>query len=463
MTGAALPTGQSCPAFRLSAHRHAMVDDLLNRHAGTLRELVRGLGSPLHVVLPQVFRENVRAMQQVLLHHQVDGVLLFAKKANKAGCFAHSCADLGIGLDVASTGELAKALTAGVPGAELGVTGPEKSDALLELALRQGCLVAIDALHELHRLTGMAGERRLQARVLLRSRIPSQAHSRFGLSESEIPAALRLCATHSQSIRLEGFSFHLNGYATDERAQAAGTLLDRCLHAQALGLRECRWINIGGGLPVQYLGPEPWQAFLAQDSSQHYHAGRRFSAFYPYGVARHGAQALHDVLAHRPDGDGSNLAQKLREHGIGLIIEPGRALLDQAGFSLFEVQGIKDRHATEGHALITVKGSSLSLSEQWFASEFLPDPVLLGQPTNAPATFMASVGASTCLESDMLTWRRIGFPRAPTPGDLLVYLNTAGYQMDSNESPFHEAQLPEKVVIELSDAALHWRLDSLLA
>jgi diaminopimelate decarboxylase len=56
----------------------------------------------------------------------------------------------------------------------------------------------------------------------------------------------------------------------------------------------------------------------------------------------------------------------------------------------------------------------------------------------------------------MLTWRKIVFPTRPEPGDLLVYLNTAGYQMDSNESRFHELPLPPKVVL---DEEFRWRLD----
>lgn len=70
---------------------------------------------------------------------------------------------------------------------------------------------------------------------------------------------------------------------------------------------------------------------------------------------------------------------------------------------------------------------------------------------------------STCLESDMLTWRKIGFWRRVVPGDHLVYLNTAGYQMDSNESPFHEVDLPVKVVLRLGDGhdRPRWHLDTL--
>ena len=81
------------------------------------------------------------------------------------------------------------------------------------------------------------------------------------------------------------------------------------------------------------------------------------------------------------------------------------------------------------------------------------------RPVADAGPYPACVGAATCLESDMLTWRKIPFPVRPAVGDLLVYLNTAGYQMDSNESPFHDLPLPPKVVVELSGSRFRWRLD----
>ena len=59
----------------------------------------------------------------------------------------------------------------------------------------------------------------------------------------------------------------------------------------------------------------------------------------------------------------------------------------------------------------------------------------------------------------MVTWRKVRFPARPAPGDLLVYPNTAGYQMDSNESPFHDLPLPLKVVLDTAGGATRWRLD----
>lgn len=48
-----------------------------------------------------------------------------------------------------------------------------------------------------------------------------------------------------------------------------------------------------------------------------------------------------------------------------------------------------------------------------------------------------------------LDQKREGFS-LPEPGDYLIYYNTAGYQMDSNESNFHKIPLVKKFVVEKS-------------
>ncbi|MFO2465968.1 alanine racemase [Pseudomonas sp. 15FMM2] len=437
--------------------RHPWVDRLLNQHQRSLTELVNGLGSPLHLVCPAVFSANVEAFQRSFVRAQVAGSLLFAKKANKAGCFIKACALKGIGVDVASVGELQKALGAGVAGTDIGVSGPRKTDQLLKLCLAHHCLVAVDSLDELHRLHALAQSRRQTARLLLRCLPQMQPGSRFGLNTQECEQALAFCRQHSVTLELEGFSFHLSGYDTQQRAQVANQLIDLCL---ASDLEGCRSVNLGGGFAVRYMDPEQWQVFMDEQYPELFHGGKDFAGFYPYGALRAGAEVLDDILA-SPVGPGLTLAQKASNHDVRLIIEPGRALLDQAGVSVFRVQGVKDRSASEGYALVTVEGSSFNLSEQWFNSEFLPDPLLVATSPRPLAPFVACIGGATCLESDLLTWRKVAFDRPILPGDLLIYLNTAGYQMDSNESPFHEVALPQKVAVELRDQHFHWKLDNL--
>ena len=46
------------------------------------------------------------------------------------------------------------------------------------------------------------------------------------------------------------------------------------------------------------------------------------------------------------------------------------------------------------------------------------------------------MAGNLCLEQDMITWRKLKFEKIPKNGDYLIYFNTAGYQMDSNESKF---------------------------
>ncbi|EUA44197.1 diaminopimelate decarboxylase domain protein [Mycobacterium xenopi 3993] len=52
---------------------------------------------------------------------------------------------------------------------------------------------------------------------------------------------------------------------------------------------------------------------------------------------------------------------------------------------------------------------------------------------------------ASCLEYDMLTWRKVVLPHEPRHGDMLIYPNTAGYQMDKNESQFHDLPLPRRL------------------
>ncbi|MER8046740.1 Y4yA family PLP-dependent enzyme [Streptomyces sp. NPDC094032] len=428
--------------------------------SGLAAELSHAFGGPFHFLLPDAFSANLAALRAALTDAGVNGFVYFAKKANKAAVFVERAAEGGAGVDVASAAELREALGHGVRGEHLMVTGPAKDPVLLRLAVAHGATIAVDALDELDRVIALAtnGDAR-PPRVLLRVLPAGQPHSRFGLDDDALSAALKRCLEAGAALRMEGFSFHLSGYALQPRADLAARLVELCRAARLQGLPAGR-ISLGGGLPVSYTDADSWRAFLAAQGPAHYHAGRTFRTgdFYPYHSPLSGAGALAALLATRPQGFGRDLAALVKDAGIELLLEPGRALLDRAGATVFRIQGVKDR---DGYRILTVDGTSLSLSEQWFNSEYLPDPRLIPRDPATPAgVHPASVGAATCLESDLLTWRKIAFPYPPRPGDLLLYPNTAGYQMDSNESPFHDLPLPPKVVVDRTDRPRpRWRLD----
>lgn len=421
-------------------------------HPRMLADIAHAVGGPFHVLYPEQFGDNVLALRAALREAGVGGGVYFGKKANKSGCWLPECVRAGAGVDVASEPELVHALAGGVRGADLVVTGAAKKDSLLWLAIRHQCLIAVDALDELDRILDAAGRTGV-ARIQLRVLPPQDPASRFGLGQAELDEALRRCALASDRVEMEGFSFHLNGYQVLPRARLAAELVDRCVHARALGLAASS-IDIGGGFAVSYVDEEHWRNYADGYSADWFHAGKRFSHFYPYHQAPAGAAMLAAILRSEVDGGGT-VAEKFAATGTRMLMEPGRALLDRTGFSVFGVQGLKER---DGYAIATVGGLSMSVSEQWKNSEFLPDPVLWPD-TGAHEPIGVCVGGASCMEYDMLTWRKVPMPRRPQPGDLLVYPNTSGYQMDKNETEFHQLPLPTRVVVDRADGALRWRLD----
>lgn len=417
-----------------------------------LLQIQRAMPGPCHLIHPSTFAHNYRAFQQELSRRQVQGKVYYGKKANKASAWLREIALLEGAVDVASVPEFVHALANGIRGDMIGVTGAAKSDELIWLAAQHGATLAIDALDELERAITLT-RKTVPLRILLRVQ-PENSVSRFGFNSEDLKAALHRCHQVRKKIIMEGFSFHLDGYAVEPRAQFAFRLLEQVKQAREAGF-PCSSISIGGGFACRYVSEEDWARFNAELHPGQFHAEKKFERFYPYFQGPTGASMLGAILD-STQGAGS-LAEALRQADVALYLEPGRALLDGAGLSLFPVQGYK-RIAEYG--MVTVAGLSMSLSEQWKNSEFLPDPVLVQMGDSRPQVpVMAAIGGASCMEYDVLTWRKIRFPTQPRYGDLIAYPNTAGYQMDKNESEFHQLALPPKLVITEENGKLIWRRD----
>lgn len=418
-----------------------------------LDDVAHAVGGPFHVLNPARFAANLAAFKQALADGGVEGQVYFGKKANKAGCWLPAVVQADAGVDVASAPELVHVMGYGVRGEDVVVTGPAKSTELLWLAARHGCLVAVDALDELERVIAL-GRSTGPVRILLRVLPEANPDSRFGLRGDEIDRAVERCLHEWGQVTMEGFSFHLSGYEVKPRASLAAWLADRCAAARARGL-PARSVSIGGGFAVSYVDADDWRRFNEDYRDSWFHGNKTFAGFYPYHQSPAGADMLAEILAHPAGGRYGTVAATFARTGTRMLLEPGRALLDGCGITVFPVQGFKER---DDYGIVTVLGLSMSISEQWKGSEFLPDPVLWpASGTGEPVS--ACVGGASCLEYDMLTWRKVPFPRVPRFGDLLVYPNTAGYQMDKNETEFHQLPLPERVVVSDDEGRFRWRLD----
>ena len=458
------------------------------RTATELERLTALASGPFHVLNPAQFRSNLRKFAKVCEAVGVEATIFFARKANKSECWIPVVAEEAQGVDVASGPEFVGALSGGVPARNLVVTGAEKPEALLELAVRHGSLVVVDSPSELFRVSSVAAriEKGSQAQLLLRLLPETQTNSRFGTTAVEWITALRsLSEYHRKCINCAGASFHLNGYSAEERGHQAHLALDFLETLSADGW-QVKTVDIGGGFSIQYCDNTAWEEFSRAtlgDTSRFnaFHDGHMPRSTYPYGGQRNNGPAMLSEVLMTPHPDSEHAAcgtvvDRLRVGHIRLGLEPGRALLNGCGMSVFPVQGVKER---ENYSIITAAGLSMSLSEQWKGSEFLPDMTLWRpergvDPTKGETTPVetrqdrreqvdarrieaearedeptaACVGGSSCMEYDMLTWRIVPLTRRPQRGDLLIYHNTAGYQMDKNESEFHQLRLPMRFVYD---------------
>lgn len=431
-----------------------------------MRELASG---PFHVLYPTQLRTNLRDFATTAQDMNVDCTVFFARKANKAECWLQEIAAADQGVDVASGPELVGALAGGIHGTKLVITGAEKADNLLWLGIRHGCTIAADSPGELQRILDIT-RRETSAhhtdghtRVLLRILPAEQTESRFGCTPQEWSACISGLPELGKHVDIVGSCFHLNEYSSEQRGKEAHRSLDFMRELRRKGWR-ADTLDIGGGFSVRYSADADWEAFqpTLTDASA-FHAGHTPSTSYPYGGEKATGPEMLRAILNTPTKqvDGQTLAERLRTEGVKLALEPGRALLAGCGLTVFPVQGVKsaeterkspDLNPQENshyrYQILTAAGLSMSLSEQWKSSEFLPDPTLWPQREGTPTR--ACVGGSSCMEYDMLTWRTICFPRAPKRGDLLIYHNTAGYQMDKNESSFHQLPLPSRFVWDSS-------------
>ncbi len=441
--------------------------DLCHR-PGLLREWMDQHGSPVNVLDPAPMARNAAQLADAAARFGLDLGIYFARKANKALSLVDTARDLGLGVDLASERELAQVLDRGVPGSALVMTAAVKPAALMQLCVASGTTVVIDNADERDQLAAVARTGGATVRVALRLAPELGAdrrQTRFGFTLDEAIAAA--AEGWPAALAITGVHFHLDGYDASERVRALTESL-RLVDALRAHGHDPSFVDIGGGIPTSYLDSEAqWERFwvehregllgarepltfdghglglLAQDGAI---IGR--PAVYPFHQRLTSGAWLTEVLSAEV-APGRSVAQALRERGLQLRCEPGRALLDGCGLTAARVAYRKQRR--DGTWLIGVEMNRTQCRST--SEDFLVDPLVLRTDTDnatdardEPAIEGFLVGAY-CIERELLTWRRLRFPRGVRVGDIVVFPNTAGYLMHILESSSHQIPLARNLVV----------------
>ncbi len=219
-------------------------------------DLAEEFGTPLFIY----DEAHLRARCREAVTAFGDGVA-YATKAFLCRGMARLAHEEGMHLDVASGGEMAIALSAGVPADRLVLHGNNKNDEELRMARQAGIgRLVVDSFDELDRLEELHAEDGVVPRVLLRITPGVEAHthefvmtgqddSKFGFGLTAGDAALAVERAQAMAgVELVGIHAHIGSqvFVADFYEQAVEALAP---FVNELGLPE---LSIGGGIGVAY-------------------------------------------------------------------------------------------------------------------------------------------------------------------------------------------------------------------
>ncbi|TJZ50583.1 Y4yA family PLP-dependent enzyme [Sphingobacterium olei] len=422
--------------------------------------------SPINIHHLRSFEENITAFKAVFKKYELKHQVFFARKANKAISFVKSAKETGAGVDTASFRELDQALKEGVPPHHIVLTAAVKNDRLIALAVKNQIPITVDNIDECNLIHEICEELDTQTPILVRVSgfdfIGHKMSSRFGF---DIDLAKELISQTLPSryprFNYLGLHFHLNGYSIPQRGEALlqCIALSDLLRAQRI---ETQIIDIGGGYLINYLSSrQEWDSFLAElKSSVLYQRtpitydrdplgmtildGRIYGepAVYPYYNEVNKARFLEEILIYK-NRDGIPIHELIHDREIELRIEPGRSTLDQAGITVAKVAFRKPD--TNGELLIGLEMNRTQLRSS--SADFLLDPIHLPATEGSEEEeYYGYLVGAYCLEQEFILKRKIKFNAFPQIGDLIVFVNTAGYMMHFYESEAHLFELAKNLV-----------------
>ncbi len=418
-------------------------------------------GSPLNIHYLPAMDENIHTFRKVFEKHGLPHQLYYARKANKTQSVVERAAQNGIGVDTASYRELKQALEAGVSPELLVVTAAIKTAQLLELAVEHNVLVIIDNPDECELLNSIAKKHKKHTRIGFRVSgfyaEDKKLYSRFGFDINAVaPFITTGCFPDGGESHLvyKGLHFHLDGYSTTERGAALTQCIVLAKRLETQGLKT-EFIDIGGGVLVNYLQhKDEWNNFQQElkkavqgkrDEITFNNDGLGFQLIdghlhgtldtYPYYNEENGATFLENILNYRYKNYPS-VSELLQGKDIELRMEPGRSLLNQVGMTLARV--VFRKKDARGRWLVGLEMNMSQLKSS--SADFLLDPLTALEPAATAPTEVYFTGAY-CLEQDILLKRKIALPHLPQVGDVIGFVNTAGYLMHFYETQAHLFEL----------------------
>ena len=419
MSNPLAPTWLDSPADLNKIHESVWPRHAKRRPTGELEiagvalaDIANQYGTPIYVIDEDDFRARATAAKSALegAAQKIgsSAKIYYASKAFLSTEIVGWIDELGLNIDVASGGELAAALAAGIAPERIGLHGNNKSLREIGRAVTAGVgAIVIDSEIEIERIASAAGAQdKVQAvRLRVNTGVHANTHDflataredqKFGIALADAAALVAKIRSHSH-LKFLGFHQHVGSQIFNAEGFVESTKRLIALHAEMLDGGEIPEINLGGGFGVNYTPADKAPSI------------------------KYFADAIAAVVA-----------EQCAELGIAvpkLAFEPGRYIAGPAGITVYNVGTIKDVTITEGNTPAVRKyvsvdgGMSDNLRTALYEAEY--HAVIASRSSDAKPALARVVGKH-CESGDIVV-RHEYLPADIHPNDLLAVATTGAY------------------------------------
>ena len=378
---------------------------------GLLQSIADRVGTPSYVYGTSLIRAQYHALDDALqaIKHRI----CYSVKANGNLGVLRVLKQLGAGADTVSVGELRRAKIAGFDADGIVFSGVGKTAAEIEEAIRSGVgFINIESTSELDAIVAVAKDVKLTARVGIRVNPDVAAETphpytktgdkttKFGVPFDEVVGVAKRIASEPRLV-LRGLAMHIGSQITDVAPYRRGTakLVELVTAMRASGIDTLEALDVGGGLGVRY----------------------------------------HNEKAPTPKAFADAVVPAVQAANLGLLCEPGRYLVANAGVLLTRV--LYRKHAGGKEFVIVDAGMNDFVRPSHYNAHHEIQPLRDGTREEETVSIVGPI----CESGDFLALDR----KLPgvCPGEVLAVLGTGAYGFVMS-STYNQRPRPPEVVVE---------------
>jgi diaminopimelate decarboxylase len=331
-----------------------------------VKSLISQYGSPLFVISEKQIRSNYQNANRVFKTRYPKVQFAWSYKTNYLNAVCNIFHQEGSWAEVVSGFEYEKAIRNGVPGSKIIFNGPGKSDDELIKASKNGSLIHIDNSDELFTLIQLSVKHKLKPKVAIRVNMDTGIYpkwDRFGFNFENGQAWNAIVRImNEKNIELAGLHCHIGTFMLLPSAYsvAASKLCELSERIRSKFNKRIKYLDLGGGFPS---------------------LNTLKGAYLPGSDTVPSLDQFADAITGAIHSFGFN-----RDELPLLILETGRALIDDAGFLLGTV--LANKQLADGRrATILDFGVNTLFTSFWYDhkvsptqefGEYTEDMVLLG-------------------------------------------------------------------------------------